>query len=81
MAAFLECLQFSRKALGFHFAFDDAAGVIGYLAAVEAGHAVVMLNPEMDGAMNERLIALFQPDFLIAPVSHPPEAGLDYSVT
>src|SRR5215831_2984871 len=81
VAAFVERLQFSRKALGFHFAFDDAAGVIGYLAAVEAGHAVVMLNPEMDGAMKERLIALFQPDFLIAPASHPLEAGLDYSVT
>jgi long-chain acyl-CoA synthetase len=65
-------LQFSRKALGFLFAFNDAESLIAYLGALQAGHAVAMLNPELDQAFRDRLIALFQPDFVVAPVSHPP---------
>ncbi len=65
-------LRFPRKALGFLFAFNDAESLIAYLAAVQAGHAVAMLNPELDQAFRDRLIARFQPDFIIAPAMHPP---------
>ena len=65
-------LQFPRKALGFLFAFNDAESLIAYLAAIQAGHAVVMLNPELDEVFRANLISLFKPDFIIAPKSHPP---------
>ncbi len=73
VAAFAGCLQFPAKALGFHFPFNDGDSLIAYLAAIEAGHAIVMLNPELDAGLKSQLIALFRPDFIIAPVSHPPE--------
>src|SRR5258708_3636832 len=78
--AVLERLQFPIKAIGFHFGLEDAAGLIAYQAALESGHAVVMLDPQLDPAMKARLIALFQPDFLIAPVSHAPAVGPEYDI-
>src|SRR6266581_2589936 len=84
VTAFANSLQFPAKALGFHFAFNDADSLIAYLAAVEAGHAVVMLNPELDAGLKSRLIGLFRPDFIIAPISHPPKGsrrdGPEYSI-
>jgi acyl-CoA synthetase (AMP-forming)/AMP-acid ligase II len=84
VTAFASRLQFPAKALGFHFAFNDGDSLIAYLAAIEAGHAVVMLNPELDAGLKSRLIALFRPDFIIAPISHPPEGirpnGPEYSI-
>jgi acyl-CoA synthetase (AMP-forming)/AMP-acid ligase II len=84
VTAFANSLQFPAKALGFHFAFNDGDSLIAYLAAIEAGHAVVMLNPELDGGLKSRLIALFRPDFIIAPISHPPGGirpdGPEYSI-
>jgi acyl-CoA synthetase (AMP-forming)/AMP-acid ligase II len=76
VADFAEELQFSRKALGFIFAFNDAESLIAYLAAIQAGHAVAMLNPELDPVLKGRLISLFEPDFLIAPKPH--ETGPGY---
>ena len=84
VTAFAGRLQFPAKALGFHFALNDGDSLIAYLAAIEAGHAVVMLNPELDASLKSRLIGLFRPDFIIAPISHPPEAirpaGPEYSI-
>ena len=70
VADFAGRLQFPRKALGFLFPFNDSEGLIAYLAAIETGHAVAMLNPELDEALRARLIARFQPDFVIVPQSH-----------
>src|SRR4051794_18762995 len=67
-------LSFSKKALGFHFVFNDAGSLITYLAAIETGHAVVLLNPEMDAGFKAKLIALYEPDYIAAPLSHPPES-------
>jgi acyl-CoA synthetase (AMP-forming)/AMP-acid ligase II len=64
-------LQFPRKALGFLFAFNDSESLIAYLAAVQAGHAVAMLNPELDEAFRAKLTSRFRPDFIVAPKSHP----------
>jgi acyl-CoA synthetase (AMP-forming)/AMP-acid ligase II len=84
VTAFAGRLRFPAKALGFHFAFNDGDSLIAYLAAIEAGHAVVMLNPELDPSLKSRLIGLFRPDFIIAPISHPPEGirpdGPEYSI-
>jgi len=67
-------LQFSRKALGFLFAANDAASLIAYLAALEAGHAIFMLDPELDTGFKSRLISLFCPDFIMAPETNLPES-------
>jgi acyl-CoA synthetase (AMP-forming)/AMP-acid ligase II len=72
VAEFAGRLQFPRKALGFLFAFNDSESLIAYLAAIHTGHAVAMLNPELDEVLSARLIALFQPDFIVAPKSHAP---------
>ena len=67
VAEFAGHLEFPQKALGFIFAFNNAESLIAYLAAIHAGHAVAMLNPELDPILKSRLIELFEPDFLIAP--------------
>ena len=48
-------LEFPRKALGFVFAYNDAESLIAYLAALQAGHAVAPLNPQLDEAFSARL--------------------------
>jgi acyl-CoA synthetase (AMP-forming)/AMP-acid ligase II len=72
VAKFARRLRFPRKALGFLFAFNDSESLIAYLAAIQTGHAVAMLNPELDAALSARLISVFQPDFIVAPRSHTP---------
>src|SRR5215213_5283138 len=66
VTAFAERLRFPKKAIGFHFGFNDTAGLIAYLGAIESGHAIVTLDPELDPGLKAKLIALFEPDFLIA---------------
>ena len=48
VAACAEELTFPQKALGFIFARNDSDSLVAYLAAVEVGHAVVMLDAELD---------------------------------
>jgi long-chain acyl-CoA synthetase len=83
MATFSGKLPFTRKALGFVFAFNDAASLIAYLGAIESGHAVAMLDPELDSAFASRLIQRFQPDFIVAPASQALDGGISprYSAT
>ena len=69
LACFSDKLAFTQKALGFVFARNDAASLIAYLGSIEAGHAVVMLDPDLDLALASRLILRFQPDFIVAPAS------------
>src|SRR6202035_2551905 len=56
VAAFAEMITFSHKALGFLFALNDVDSLVAYLAAIEAGHAIVMLNPELDCRLKSKLI-------------------------
>src|SRR5262245_15917453 len=79
--AFAGRLPFRRKALGFLFPFNDSAGLIAYLAALESGHAIVMLNPELDPALKTNLIVRFQPDYIVTPASHPPAAMPEYDLS
>ena len=57
-----------KKALFFLFCRNDAASVIGYLAAVEAGHAVALLDEELAPEFKKRLIDLYEPEFIIGSV-------------
>ena len=52
-------LRFPRKAFGFLFALNNSESLIAYLAAIQAGHAVAMLNPALDEVLSARLISLF----------------------
>lgn len=79
VASFTEKLTFRHKALGFLFALNNVDSLVAYLAAIEAGHAIVMLNPELDCPLKSKLIDLYQPDFIIAPITHAPGPNLDYS--
>jgi len=68
-------IEFPRKALGFVFVYNDAESLIAYLAALQAGHAVAPLNPQLDEAFIARLTSLFQPDFIAGPPSLPRQPG------
>lgn len=67
VSAFAEELTFRQKALGFIFARNDSDSVVAYLAAIEAGNAVVMLDAELDHGFKARLISRFEPDFIVEP--------------
>ena len=60
-------LRFPKKAVGYVFAANDIDSIVAYLASIEAGNAVVMLDPEMDPGFRERLTAQFEPDYIVAP--------------
>jgi acyl-coenzyme A synthetase/AMP-(fatty) acid ligase len=48
----------------FLFCRNDLASVAWYLAAVEAGHAVALLNARLDAGLKENLISLYRPDWI-----------------
>jgi long-chain acyl-CoA synthetase len=54
-----------RKSLVACVCHRDAASVIGYLAALAAGHAVMLLDAEGDGRLTETLVEHYQPDFVL----------------
>jgi acyl-CoA synthetase (AMP-forming)/AMP-acid ligase II len=60
-------LKTSRKQLAFLFCRNDAATILAYLALIEAGHAVALLNAALSPVFQQRLIALYTPDLLICP--------------
>lgn len=61
-------LSFPRKALVFCFCHDGIESILAYLACLEAGHAVLLLDPNLDGQFAESLTAVYRPDFLLDPV-------------
>jgi long-chain acyl-CoA synthetase len=67
VSATAESLRFQKKALGFLYPFNEVESLIAYLASLQAGHAIVMLDPEMDSGFKARLTDLFEPDFIIGP--------------
>jgi acyl-CoA synthetase (AMP-forming)/AMP-acid ligase II len=58
-------LRGDRKKLVFLFCRNDPQTVLSYLACVEAGHAVALLDAGLAPEFAERLIALYQPDLLL----------------
>ncbi len=57
------------KALLFLFCRNDAASVIAYLAAIQAGHTVAILDENLALEFKKRLMELYQPEFVLSPVA------------
>src|ERR1700677_1005214 len=52
----------SRKQLLFLFCCNDLDSVAWYLAGMEAGHALALLNDQIDAQLADNLISLYRPD-------------------
>src|SRR5688572_7609790 len=61
-----QALESSKKALVFCFCRNDSASVAWYLAAVQAGHAVALLDAGLAGEFKARLVSLYCPDFILS---------------
>src|SRR3989442_6910892 len=55
-----------RKQLVVVLCRNDLATVIGYLASLEAGHAVALLDAGLDATLFASLDEAYQPDLLLA---------------
>ncbi|MDQ1474539.1 MAG: hypothetical protein QOJ99_6019 [Bryobacterales bacterium] len=75
ISACIGTFRFRQKAFGFLFPLNNISSLSFYLAAMEAGHAVTTLNPELDPIFRDELINRFQPDFIVAPVPQPGESA------
>src|SRR5580700_4082937 len=64
------------KALAFCFCQNDTPSVAWYLAALEAGHAVALLNGSLDAGLKATLISLYAPEFILA--SEATACGAEY---
>src|SRR5450755_4738044 len=60
-----ERLTDSKKRVLFLLCRNDLASVAWYLAAVEAGHAVALLNDQIDAQLAANLIALYRPEWVL----------------
>lgn len=54
------------KALVFDFCRNDVRSILIYLAAIEAGHAVALLDDHLRPELKQHLIDLYRPEFLSA---------------
>jgi acyl-coenzyme A synthetase/AMP-(fatty) acid ligase len=61
-----DLLANAEKRLLFLFCRNDLSSVAWYLAAVEAGHAVALLNDQIDAQLAANLISLYQPEWVLA---------------
>lgn len=61
-----DSLAVPTKRLLFLFCRNDLPSVAWYLAAVEAGHAVALLNDQMDAQLAANLISLYRPEWVLA---------------
>jgi len=61
-------LQYPQKALAFCFCRNDLASVAWYLAALEAGHAVALLDEGLSMEFKAGLISSYAPDFVLTSV-------------
>ena len=55
-----------KKRLVFLFCRNDMPSMAWYLAAVEAGHAVTLLNDQIDVQLANNLISLYRPEWVLA---------------
>jgi acyl-CoA synthetase (AMP-forming)/AMP-acid ligase II len=61
-----DSLAGAEKRLLFLFCRNDLSSVAWYLAAVEAGHAVALLNGQIDAQLAANLISLYRPEWVLA---------------
>jgi long-chain acyl-CoA synthetase len=64
-------LSSGRKRLIFLFCRNDIESVVAYLASVEAGHAVALIDSEIDNEFKVNLINLYKPDVVIGSLLNP----------
>jgi acyl-CoA synthetase (AMP-forming)/AMP-acid ligase II len=62
-----ERLATDRQALVFCLCGTNAASIIGYLAALKAGHAVALFDAGAPAELLEALIGRYQPAFVVRP--------------
>jgi acyl-CoA synthetase (AMP-forming)/AMP-acid ligase II len=67
-----------RKTLAFCFCRNDIASVVWYLAAVEAGHAVALLDDGLSAEFKARLIELYGPGLILGSAETSAASG-DYN--
>jgi len=63
----------SEKGLLFLFCRNELASVAWYLSAVEAGHAVALLNDQIDAQLAANLISLYRPEWVVGSLPVDPE--------
>jgi len=68
-----DLLSDAEKRLLFLFCRNDPASVAWYLAAVEAGHAVALLNDQIDAQLAADLISLYRPEWVLTSLPVDPE--------
>jgi long-chain acyl-CoA synthetase len=71
-----ESLAYPQKALTFLFCRNDLASVAWYLAAIEAGHAVALLDEGLTKEFKAALISSYAPDFILTSVDTTDYASL-----
>ncbi|HEX4168047.1 MAG TPA: AMP-binding protein [Bryobacteraceae bacterium] len=62
-------LKSQTKKLVFCFPQSDIPSVCCYLAAIEAGHAVALLDAKMAPEFRDRLAALYEPDIIFSAIA------------
>jgi long-chain acyl-CoA synthetase len=62
-------LEYPKKALAFSFCRNDSASLAWYLACVDAGHAVALLDEGLADDFKTRLISLYAPEFILSSVN------------
>ncbi len=65
VAGVREALVRPTKRLAFLFAGTDLACTAGYLALVNAGHAVALLDPNLSESVVRRLDAIYRPEYVL----------------
>ncbi len=68
-----ELLAGSEKRLLFLFCRNDLSSVAWYLAAMEGGHAVALLNDQLDAQLAADLVSLYRPDWVVGSLAFHPE--------
>jgi acyl-coenzyme A synthetase/AMP-(fatty) acid ligase len=61
-----DSLANAEKRLLFLFCRNDLSSVAWYLAALDAGHAVALLNDQIDAQLAANLISLYRPEWVLA---------------
>jgi acyl-CoA synthetase (AMP-forming)/AMP-acid ligase II len=73
-------LEAPRKRLAFLFCQNDGATVLSYLALIEAGHTVALLDAALSPTFRQRLLDLYQPDLILCSTQlEGPLDGYDFS--
>ena len=62
----LRCRLTSAKRLAFCFCRVDVQTIVNYLALLEAGHAVALIDATLDAELQRRLIEQYRPELLLS---------------